>query len=102
MDPTTPEGALARGATHLILLGERGVLAEGTPAELSSAARVYRLTVPANAEPLRAALAERGLTLQRGPLHFTVELPDGASTTLLLEAAASAKAPVIELSPLFG
>ena len=102
IDPATAEGVIARAASHLVLLGDRGILAEGSPAELASGARIYHLTVAANAEPLRAALAARGLTLARGPLHFTVALPEGVTTAALIEAASEARAPIVELSPLLG
>jgi ABC-2 type transport system ATP-binding protein len=102
LDPATIEGTIARTASHLVFLGERGVVAEGTPAELLGGARIYRLTVTDNAAALRLSLATRGLTLERGPLHFTVALPDGVTAATIVEAASEARAPVVELSPLLG
>lgn len=100
MDPATAEGALARSASHLVVLGEGGVLAEGPPDELAGSAKVYRITVSANVEALRLSLATRGLTLARGPSRFTVALPEGAATSLILAAASEARAPIVELAPL--
>ena len=100
IDPATAEAALPRAATHLVFMGDTGVLAEGPPDTLTAEARVYRLTVPTNAEPLRAALAARGLTLTAGPTSFTVTLPEGTTTATLLQAASEARAPIIELAPL--
>ena len=102
IDPATAEGAIARAASHLVLFGESGVLAEGSPAELSGGARIYRLTVATNAEALSAALTVRGLTMARGPVHFTVALPEGATTAVLIEAASEARAAVVEMAPLLG
>lgn len=102
IDPATPEGALARAASHLVLIGESGVLAEGSPAELAGSARIYRLTVASNAEALQLALATRGLVLSRGPVHFTVALPEGTTTAAVLAAASEARAAVVEMVPLLG
>ena len=94
------EGTIARTASHLVFLGEGGVVTEGTPQALAGDARAYRLTVTTNAPALRAALAARGLALESGPVHFTVVLPPGTPTTPLLEAASEARAAIIELTPL--
>jgi ABC-2 type transport system ATP-binding protein len=102
VEPGSASGALARGASHLVLLGEGGAVVEGSPAEIVAGARVYRLTVASNADALREALATRGLTLGAGPLHFTVALPEGTTTRPLLEAASEARAAVVELVPVIG
>lgn len=99
-DPATAEGALARAASHLVVMGSSGVLAEGSPLTLLSDARLYRLSVAANAEAFALALATRGLTLSGGPVHFTVTLPEEETTQAVLEAASEARAPIIELHPL--
>lgn len=102
IDPATAEGTFARSASHVAFLGEGGVVAEGPPDALAGAARVYRLTVATNADALRERLAERGLELGAGPLHFTVTLPEGGSTAALIEAASEARAAVVEMAPLTG
>ncbi len=102
VEPGTPEGTIARAASHLLFLGENGVLAEGPPESFASGARVYRLTVATNAEALRASLAARGLALDAGPLHFTIALPAGTTTAPLIEAASEARAAVVEMVPLVG
>jgi ABC-2 type transport system ATP-binding protein len=102
LDPASPEGALARGADYLVMLAGGDVALEGLPLELYSGARVYSLTVPRNAAPLRAELAHRGIDLRGGPLRFAATLPAGASTRDLLLAAQAVKATVIELVPVIG
>jgi ABC-2 type transport system ATP-binding protein len=102
LDPGSPEGALARGADHLVLLAGGEIAVEGSPEELYGGARVYRLTVQRNAVPLRAELANRGIDLRGGPLRFSAALPAGTSTRDLLLAAQAVKAAVTELMPVIG
>src|SRR5262249_8113860 len=64
LDPGSPEGSLARGADHLVLIAGGEIAVEGPPGDLYSGARVYRLTVQRNAAPLRAELASRGIDLR--------------------------------------
>ncbi|MFO0592095.1 MAG: ABC transporter ATP-binding protein [Polyangiaceae bacterium] len=100
IEPGTAEGALARGASQLVFLGDAGVVAEGAPASFTSGARVYRLTVATNPDALKASLAARGLTLSAGPVHFTIALPEGTTTAPVVEAASEARAAVVEMVPI--
>ena len=102
VEPGTPEGTIARAASQLLFVGENGVVAEGPPEAFASGKRVYRLTVATQAEALRDALAARGLTLEAGPIHFTLALPAGTSTIALVEAASEARAAIVEMVPLVG
>lgn len=102
VEPGTPEGTIARAASQLLFLGDGGVVAEGPPETFAPGKRVYRLTVATQAEALRAALAARGLTLEAGPIHFTLALPAGATTAPLVEAASEARAAIVEMVPLVG
>jgi ABC-2 type transport system ATP-binding protein len=102
LDPGSPEGALARGADHLVLIAGGEIAVEGPPAELYSGARVYSLTVERNGAPLRAELESRGIDLRGGPLRFSAALPAGTSTRDLLLAAQAVKATVTELIPVLG
>lgn len=102
IDPASPEGRLARAASHVIVLAGGEIALEGTPAELFSGVRVYALTVRRNAEPLRAELALRGIPLRGGPHRFSVELPIGGSTRDIVAAAQVARAALVEMVPLIG
>ncbi len=90
LDAASAEGALARGASHVVVLAGGEVALEGPPGELFAAARVYALTVRSNAEPLRAELAARGIDLRGGPVRFSAALPAGTGTRDILAAAAAA------------
>ena len=102
LDAGSAEGALARAASHLVVLASGEVAVEGPPGELFAAARVYALTVRSHAELLRAELAARGIDLRGGPVRFSAALPAGATTTEILAAARAAQAAVVEMVPVIG
>ncbi|MFT3773898.1 MAG: ABC transporter ATP-binding protein [Minicystis sp.] len=102
VDAGSAEGALARGASHLVVLAGGEVAVEGPPGELFAAARVVSLTVRGNTEALRAELSARGIDLRGGPVRFSASLPAGATTREVLAAAAAARAPVVEMVPVLG
>ncbi|APR84002.1 Molybdenum transport ATP-binding protein ModC [Minicystis rosea] len=102
LDAASAEGALARGASHLVVLAGGEVAVEGAPAELFAASRVVTLTVRGNADALRAELQARGIDLRGGPLRFSASLPSGATTRDLLAAAVAARAAVMEMVPVLG
>jgi ABC-2 type transport system ATP-binding protein len=102
IDPASPEGRLARAASHVIVLAGGEIALEGTPSELFSGVRVYTLTVHKNAEPFRAELALRGIPLRGGPHRFSVELAVGGSTRDIVAAAQAARAALVEMVPLIG
>ncbi len=66
IDPSSPEGRLARASSHVVVLAGGDIALEGTPSELFSGVRVYSVTVHKNAEPLRAELASRGIRSAAG------------------------------------
>jgi ABC-2 type transport system ATP-binding protein len=102
LDPASPEGALCRGADHLIVLAGGEVALEGPPGELFAGARVYSLMVSRNATLLQAELASRGIDLRGGPIRFSAALPEGTSTRDILLSAQAANAAVVELVPVIG
>ncbi len=95
-------GRLARTASDIILFRRGQLLAHASPQEVFGDARLYELTVRSNVEPLRSALAERGLELWGGPLHFSIRLPAEMKPWELLAAAAQAEAAVVSFVPLLG
>ncbi|MBK8255762.1 MAG: hypothetical protein IPK82_24230 [Polyangiaceae bacterium] len=102
IDGSAAESALARMASHVVVLGASGVVAEGAPEELLTSARLVRVALAGQGPAMRAALAARGASIEGGPTHFLVRLPEGALPGLILEAASEARAPVIEMVPLAG
>lgn len=102
IDPSSPEGRLARASSHVVVLAGGEIALEGTPSELFSGVRVYSLTVPRNAEPLRAELASRGIPFRGGPHRFSVELPASSTTRDIVAAAHAARAAIVEMVPLIG
>jgi ABC-2 type transport system ATP-binding protein len=97
-----PEGALARAASDVLVLANGELVLEGSPDRVLSGGRVFALTVRANTEPLRAELAARGIDLRGGPLRCSLALPPHCTTADVLAASARARAPIVELVPLFG
>lgn len=102
LDAAGAEGALARRASHLVVLAGGKVALEGPPEELFAAAQVLALRVRSNAEALRAELALRGMDLRGGPERFSVALPVGTSTKEVLAAAVASRATLVEMVPLLG
>lgn len=102
IDPSSPEGRLARASSHIVVLAGGEIAVEGTPSELFSGVRVYSLTVHRNAERLRAELGSRGIPLRGGPHRFSVELPAGNTTRDIVAAAHAARAAIVEMVPLIG
>jgi ABC-2 type transport system ATP-binding protein len=102
LDAGSAEGALARGASHLVVLAGGELVLEGPPGVLFAGARMYALTVRSNAEPLRAELSARGIDLRGGPVRFSAALPEGAAAREILEAARAARAAVVEMVPVIG
>lgn len=102
VDAASAEGALARGASHLVLMAGGEVALEGTPGDLFAASKIVSLLVRGNVEPLRAELAAHGIDLIGGPTRFSAHLPAGATPRQILVAAASARASVLEMIPVLG
>jgi ABC-2 type transport system ATP-binding protein len=102
LDPGTPEGALARAASYLVVLAGGDAALEGPPDELFSGAKIVSLTVLRNAASFQAELAARGIALRGGPVRFAASLPPGATTREILAAAQAARAAVIEMVPVIG
>jgi len=100
LDPGGAEGSLTRSASDLLVLGGGGALYAGPPEGLLAHPRAVALTVRSQFEGLRAALTERGLVLEGGPVRCAVALPEGRSSADILAAAASARASIVELRPL--
>jgi len=93
---------LAATASDICLLRDGELMLQADPSAMMGGARHYELTVRAGADALRAELAERGVTLHGGPLHFCVNLPDGLGPSDVLTAAAKARASVVGCVPLIG
>jgi ABC-2 type transport system ATP-binding protein len=102
LDAASAEGALARGASHLVVLASGEVVLDGTPRALFARARVYALTVRSNAELLRAELSARDIDLRGGPVRFSAALPAGIPTGEILAAARAVRAAVVEMVPVIG
>ncbi len=60
----------------------------------------FRLTVRSNAEALAAELERVGVKLEGGPTRFAVTLADGMTTDVIMKAAVTARAAVVDLSSL--
>jgi ABC-2 type transport system ATP-binding protein len=102
MEPGTPEGELAHGASHAVVIAGGAAVLEGAPAELFVGARIYGVTVRGNAGAFRQELEARGIAVRGGPMRMSAVLPEGGTTREILAAAKAARAPVVELFPIVG
>ena len=87
--------------TDLTVLAGGEVVFAGTPSSIPAGARLWGLTVRANAAALGDELSRRGIALGGGPLRFSATVPEGAGPRDLVAAAVAARAPVVELMPLW-
>lgn len=102
MEPGTPEGNLALGATDVLVFASGALVLEATPKELFASVRVYGVTIRKNGGAFRDELEARGLTVKGGPLRLSVTLSGEATTKEIMAAASKARAPVVELFPIVG
>ncbi len=102
MEPGTPEGNLALGATDVLVFASGALIMEATPEELFASVRVYGLTIRKNAGAFREELEARGMVVKGGPLRMSVTLSQEASTKEIMAASSRARAPIVEMFPIVG
>lgn len=102
MDPGTPEGQLALGATDILVFASGALIMEASPEELFANVRVYGVTIRKNATAFRDELEARGIKVKGGPLRMSVALPEESSTKEIMAAASKARAPIVEMFPIVG
>lgn len=102
IEPGTPEGNLALGATDILVFASGALVMEATPEELFASVRVYGVTIRKNGGAFRDELEARGLGVKGGPLRMSVTLPGEATTKEIMAAASKARAPIVELFPIVG
>jgi ABC-type multidrug transport system ATPase subunit len=106
--PATPpfgaEHALLHGLEEVIVLAGGTLVAQGSPEAALSPARRFVVTVGRRGEELAERLSASGFsvaeTMERGAFRLLVELPDGADSGVIIEAALGVEAPIFELLPL--
>ncbi len=100
----SPERSLLEGCEELFWLERGALFRQGAPTQVLAPGTRYALTVSgAGIVAFRAALESAGCRLNERNARgsFWVELPEDASTDLLLDAALAAELAVLELEPLF-
>ncbi|MRG94686.1 ABC transporter ATP-binding protein [Polyangium spumosum] len=102
LEPGTPEGDLARGASDVLVFAGGALVLEGAPEELFAGVRVYGVTIRKNPGPFREELLARGIEVKGGPLRMSVRLSAEASTKDIVAAASRARAPLVEMFPIVG
>ena len=98
-DPGSPERQLLLGADRAAILTVQGCCWIGDPNTLMRGSRLFALTV--QGPRFGECAAREGLELFGAYPHFTVCLPQGASTSVLLNAAGQADATLLDLVPLW-
>lgn len=97
----TRDAPIVERATTLLQFRGGALVACGAPTDRAASSGVrLALTVRSNGEGLARELAAKGLTLEGGPIHFTLTLADGMSTDVVMRAASAARAAVVELAAL--
>jgi ABC-2 type transport system ATP-binding protein len=102
LEPGTPEGNLALGATDVLVFANGALVMEATPEELFARVRVYGVTIRKNGAAFRDELEARGLGVKGGPLRMSVTLPGETTTNEIMVAASKARAPIVEMFPIVG
>lgn len=102
IEPGTPEGNLALGATDVLVFASGALVLESTPEQLFASVRIYGVTVRKNGIAFRDELEARGLGVQGGPGRLSVTLSGEATTKEIMAAASKARAPIVELFPIVG
>jgi ABC-2 type transport system ATP-binding protein len=102
MEPGTPEGNLALGATDVLVFASGALVMEATPEELFASVRVYGVTIRKNGSAFRDELEARGVVVKGGPLRMSLTLPGETTTKEIMAAASKARAPIVELFPIVG
>jgi len=99
----SPERSLLDTCDELFLRKHGALLAHGAPSSVFASGARYSLTVKGTGiAAFSQALREAGVVLEPSAQggHFSVELPEGGSTDLLLDAALDHGLIVVELEPL--
>lgn len=102
IEPGTPEGNLALGASDVLIFAHGALVMEATPEELFANVRIYGVTIRKNGAAFRDELEARGVMVKGGPLRLSLTLPQEATTKEILAAASKARAPIVELFPIVG
>lgn len=100
LTPGTPDGALARRASDVLVFAGDALVAAGGPGEVLGDKRLYRVRVHDNGPALAELLAQRGAQVSGGPHHFAVGLPEGEGPSAVLRAAHEVRSAVVEILPL--
>ena len=99
----SPEHALLDACQELCVISRGAVLAQGAPNQILAPSTRYLLCVRgAKAAAFSGVLEAAGCRLSEsgGPGRYLVELPEGGSSDLLLDAALGSQLVVLELRPL--
>jgi ABC-type multidrug transport system ATPase subunit len=93
--------SLLQSATDVCVLRDGRLVTQGEPAALFGGARLFEVAIARGADALRAELSHDGLTLEGGPVHFVLRIPEGRTATDVLAAASRARAAVVRCMPVF-
>ena len=105
LDRLALHGAVAevlRSASDVVVLKDGRLLLHTSPAELFVGVGIFEMSVAAGGAELAAALRERGIQSDGGPLHFLVRLPETCQPRDVLAEAARVGSAVTALVPLIG
>jgi ABC-2 type transport system ATP-binding protein len=103
-----PEARYVQTADYVVVAASGRVVTAGAPATVLRPSLRYVLFATRGANALSTLLEERGIGVRRlgsasdgaEAARFVVELPEGSTTDVLIDAALRAEAPLIELSPI--
>jgi ABC-type multidrug transport system ATPase subunit len=90
---------VALAADEVLIVDGRRVLGQGDPAEVAARGRVYAVRVHSRGVAFAEAAERRGLRVAGGGTRWTVELGSSCDLGDLLDVASTARAVILELSP---
>jgi ABC-2 type transport system ATP-binding protein len=94
------ESPFAMDADEAAIVSDRGILAQGAPAELAARERAYAVRVLGKVADFARLATARGARVSGSGNDLTVDLGDELKVSDLLRAASEAEATVLELEPL--
>lgn len=101
IDSSSPERDVVLGADLAAIIGRDGVAWSGTPASLMQSRRAFAVVVHGDRTAFSRRLLQDGANVAGEAARLSVTLPDGASTSLILQAARETGGVVVEMVPLW-
>ncbi len=101
VDASTSERQLMMGADQVAVVSKDGILWQGTPQDMARSAKMVFVQLQEGNEAFLQALGTHGIEVRGGPTHLSLGLPDEYPPSRLFETAATTRAVMIEITPIW-